>query len=75
MSHIIANRDTQDILRYISDKEKKIVLVAIDYAGLTTNCEDMKSFLSTYSSIKEIATDLILSQNKARIYTSSRTFE
>jgi hypothetical protein len=32
------------MLRYISDKEKKIVLVAIDYAGLTTNCEDMKSF-------------------------------
>ncbi|KAI9475634.1 MAG: hypothetical protein EXX96DRAFT_506170 [Benjaminiella poitrasii] len=45
MTHIVANGDTQDMLRYISDKEKKIILVAIDYAGLTTNCEDMKSFL------------------------------
>lgn len=49
MSHIIANGDTQDMLRYISDKKKKVILVTIDYAGLTTNCEDMKSFLSTYS--------------------------
>ncbi|GAA5807048.1 hypothetical protein MFLAVUS_000398 [Mucor flavus] len=36
MSHIIANEDTQ------------VILVTIDYAGLTTNCEDMKSFLSDY---------------------------
>ncbi|CAO3681921.1 unnamed protein product [Rhizopus stolonifer] len=70
MSHIIANGDTQDMLRYISDKKKKVILVTIDYAGLTTNCEDMKSFLSTYSSIKEIAIDLIPSQNKAKMYTS-----
>ncbi|KAG0748382.1 hypothetical protein G6F57_003500 [Rhizopus arrhizus] len=70
MSQIIADGDTQDMLRYISDKEKKIVLVAIDYAGLTTNCEDLKSFLSTYSSIKEVVIDHILSKNKVRMYTS-----
>ncbi|KAI7896050.1 uncharacterized protein EV154DRAFT_493345 [Mucor mucedo] len=70
MSHLIANGDTQDMLRYISDKEKKIILVAIDYAGLTTNCEDLKSFLSTYSSVKEIVIDQILSKNKVRMYTS-----
>lgn len=29
-----------DMLRYISDKEKKIILVAIDHAGLVTNCEE-----------------------------------
>ncbi|KAI8070533.1 uncharacterized protein B0P05DRAFT_580413 [Gilbertella persicaria] len=67
MSHIIANGDTQDMLRYISDKKKKVILVTIDYAVLTTNCEDMKSFLS---SIKEIAIDLIPSQNKVKMYTS-----
>ncbi|OBZ85791.1 hypothetical protein A0J61_06152 [Choanephora cucurbitarum] len=44
MSHIVASRDTQDLLRYISDKEKKVELVTIDYAGLTINCKDMKNF-------------------------------
>ena len=33
-----------DLLRYISDKEKKVELVTIDYAGLTINCKDMKNF-------------------------------
>lgn len=33
------------MLRYIVDKEKKIILAAIDYADLTTNCEDMKKIL------------------------------
>ncbi|CEP07727.1 hypothetical protein [Parasitella parasitica] len=70
ISHIIANGDTQDMLRSITDKEEKIMLVAIDYAGLTTNCEDMRSFLSTDSSIEEIAIYLILSQNKARVFTT-----
>ncbi|KAI9267295.1 hypothetical protein EDC94DRAFT_633994 [Helicostylum pulchrum] len=67
MSYLIANGDTQDMLKYISDKEKKIILVAIDYAGLTINCEDLKSFLS---SVKEIVIDQILSKNKVRMYTS-----
>ncbi|KAI9245017.1 hypothetical protein EDC94DRAFT_637933 [Helicostylum pulchrum] len=67
MSYLIANGDTQDMLKYISDKEKKIILVAIDYAGLTTNCEDLKNFLS---SVKEIVIDQILSKNKVRMYTS-----
>ncbi|KAI9247637.1 hypothetical protein BY458DRAFT_494519 [Sporodiniella umbellata] len=43
--------------RWRHSGEKKIMLVAIDHAGLTTNYEDLKSFLSTYSSVKEVAID------------------
>ncbi|KAI9254942.1 hypothetical protein EDC94DRAFT_587290 [Helicostylum pulchrum] len=43
MSQLKANGDTQDMLKYISNEEK-IVIVTIDYAGLTTNCEDLQVF-------------------------------
>lgn len=42
MISLTEKKEGVDMLRYIVDKEKKIILVAIDYAGLTTNCEDMK---------------------------------
>ncbi|KAI7901686.1 uncharacterized protein BX663DRAFT_571681 [Cokeromyces recurvatus] len=41
LSKINADGDMQDILWYISTK-KKVVIVAIDFSGLTTNQEDLK---------------------------------
>ncbi|KAG1612699.1 hypothetical protein G6F46_008295 [Rhizopus delemar] len=70
MSVINSDGDTQDMLKYINDKNKKIVLVAIDFAGLTTNCQGLKSFLSIYSNSKEVAIDYISSKNEVKMYTS-----
>ncbi|KAG1526670.1 hypothetical protein G6F47_004365 [Rhizopus delemar] len=44
LAKINADGDMQDMLRYIS-AEKKVCIVTLDFAGLTTNHEDLKVFL------------------------------
>jgi hypothetical protein len=34
-----------DFLNYVKEKSTKICVVAIDYAGFTTNMSDLKEFL------------------------------
>ncbi|KAG1053648.1 hypothetical protein G6F43_004285 [Rhizopus delemar] len=43
LAKINADGDMQDMLRYIS-AEKKVCIVTLDFAGLTTNHEDLKVF-------------------------------
>ncbi|KAG0758629.1 hypothetical protein G6F57_011847 [Rhizopus arrhizus] len=47
----------EDLLLYLASETRMIRLVAIDYAGLTTNLEDLRSFVSKYKCIKEIIID------------------
>ncbi|EIE76316.1 hypothetical protein RO3G_01020 [Rhizopus delemar RA 99-880] len=44
LSQISAVEDIQDTIKHTSTKEK-VCIVTIDYASLTTKCEDPKAFL------------------------------
>ncbi|KAI7901897.1 uncharacterized protein BX663DRAFT_456182 [Cokeromyces recurvatus] len=48
---------TEDLLLCLASETRMIRLVAIDYAGLTTNLEDLRSFVSKHKCIKEIVID------------------
>lgn len=47
LQQVHADGDIQDMLVYISSMEK-VCIVVIDFAGLTTNCEDLKTFLKSF---------------------------
>ncbi|ORX45496.1 hypothetical protein DM01DRAFT_251984 [Hesseltinella vesiculosa] len=36
---------TQDMLQFLNETDQEVCLVCIDYAGLTTNVEDLTKFL------------------------------
>ncbi|KAL9543033.1 hypothetical protein PS6_009503 [Mucor atramentarius] len=36
---------TVDLIEFLNSTKKKVILVALDYAGLSTNVEDLKEFL------------------------------
>ncbi|KAI7896756.1 uncharacterized protein EV154DRAFT_173063 [Mucor mucedo] len=48
---------TEDLLLYLSSETRLVRLVSIDYAGLSTNLGDLRSFVSDYKCIKEIVID------------------
>ncbi|ORE00716.1 hypothetical protein BCV72DRAFT_310716 [Rhizopus microsporus var. microsporus] len=54
LSQIHADGDMQDMLVYISSLER-VCIVAIDFVGLTTNCEDLKVFLKNNPNIDKLA--------------------
>ncbi|KAG1057347.1 hypothetical protein G6F43_000804 [Rhizopus delemar] len=47
----------EDLLLYLASETRMVRLVAIDYAGLTTNLEDLRSFVSKHKCVKEIVVD------------------
>ena len=54
------------MLKYVNDKDKEIVLVAIDFAGLTTNYEDLKKHLEVSANqklVKKIITGELRKQH------------
>ncbi|ORX52022.1 hypothetical protein DM01DRAFT_1337010 [Hesseltinella vesiculosa] len=66
--------DMQDALQFIAEKSK-ICLVALDYAGLTTNTADLKQFLRNNEQIKKIIVDRLPISNEAHVYESSELIE
>ncbi|KAI7896751.1 uncharacterized protein EV154DRAFT_547026 [Mucor mucedo] len=48
---------TEDLLLYLSSETRLVRLVSIDYAGLSTNLGDLRSFVSDHKCIKEIVID------------------
>ncbi|CAO3678643.1 hypothetical protein CU097_011871 [Rhizopus azygosporus] len=46
--------NTQDFLAYVKEKKTKICVVAIDYAGFTTNISDLKNLLKEHSNIQKV---------------------
>lgn len=47
----------KDMISYVTFATKKIRLVVIDYAGLSTNPEDIRLFLKVAKKVKEISID------------------
>ncbi|KAG1144199.1 hypothetical protein G6F37_006437 [Rhizopus arrhizus] len=58
--------NTQDMLRYVS--AKKVCLVMLTFAGLTTNISDFETFLSKNANIEKIVVDSLPHSNKIAIF-------
>ncbi|KAI8092033.1 hypothetical protein BDF21DRAFT_153717 [Thamnidium elegans] len=67
LSQIHADGDMQDMLVYISSMER-VCIVTIDFAGLTTNCEDLKVFLKNNPNIKKLIIDKLASCDASHVY-------
>ncbi|EIE88215.1 hypothetical protein RO3G_12926 [Rhizopus delemar RA 99-880] len=59
--------NTQEMLQYISTN-KKICLVVLDYAGLTTDPNDLKKFLEANKNIEKVIVDNLPQNNKIEIF-------
>ncbi|KAG2201915.1 hypothetical protein INT46_001574 [Mucor plumbeus] len=69
LSKINVDGDMQDLLAYIYTKEK-ICIVAIDFAGLTMNCEDLELFLKNHRNIVKLIIDKLPYSNSIHVYNS-----
>ncbi|KAI8079280.1 hypothetical protein BDF21DRAFT_383424 [Thamnidium elegans] len=49
--------DCQDLINFITMSTKYIRLVVIDYAGFSTNPDDIRSFFRNHKQLKEIVVD------------------
>ncbi|KAI8377761.1 uncharacterized protein BYT42DRAFT_479246, partial [Radiomyces spectabilis] len=56
----------QDMMETITKSPKKIRLVVIDYAGLTTDPDDLKWFMQANKQIEEVVVDI---GHKVEIYS------
>ncbi|KAG1411345.1 hypothetical protein G6F58_008601 [Rhizopus delemar] len=72
LDHVEGN--TQDSLNFIS-KQKKIYLVAIDYAGLSINPNDIKELIRNNESIAEIIIDNLPWKNDAVFLSRERIMD
>ncbi|KAG0847737.1 hypothetical protein G6F17_012265 [Rhizopus arrhizus] len=52
-----ADGSTKDMLEFLKVSESKVILVTLDYAGLSTNVEDLKEFLREYESVEKVVAD------------------
>ncbi|ORY97467.1 hypothetical protein BCR43DRAFT_489818 [Syncephalastrum racemosum] len=62
-----ADGSTQDLLQYLA-AATKVCLVVVDYAGLSTNTEDLYEFISKYESISKVVVDQLPSTNDAKFF-------
>ncbi|KAI8076319.1 uncharacterized protein BX664DRAFT_50302 [Halteromyces radiatus] len=51
------NGDMKDLCRLLNTKFKPVRLVAIDFAGLTTEPNDLRQFIRKYTQIQEVVID------------------
>ncbi|KAG2218997.1 hypothetical protein INT45_007659 [Circinella minor] len=58
--------NTQDLINKITKSARPIRLVIIDYAGLSTNPDDIKLFISLNKSIREVVVDI---GHKVEVYS------
>ncbi|KAG0960160.1 hypothetical protein G6F31_010933 [Rhizopus arrhizus] len=58
--------DAQDLLNYIN-QNKKICLIILGYAGLSTNCKDLETFLRNSKNICKIIVDHLPFDNTIKI--------
>ncbi|KAG2181862.1 hypothetical protein INT44_008678 [Umbelopsis vinacea] len=61
--------NTQDLLRHLSTSNKPVAIVAIDFAGLTTNVNDLVKLLRDYETIKMVLIENIQAHNKTYCFT------
>lgn len=58
--------NTQDFITKITKSARQIRLVVIDYAGLSTNPDDIRLFISLNKSIREVVVDI---GHKVEVYS------
>lgn len=59
----------QDLLSYIQTRDK-ICIVVIDFAGLTTNTEDLEQFLRNNSNSVKVIADKLPHTNSIQVFDS-----
>ncbi|KAI9017929.1 hypothetical protein CLU79DRAFT_762270 [Phycomyces nitens] len=62
------NGDTQDMLHYLQSAQHDICLVSIDYAGLTSRSQELKSLIENNDGIKKIAIDTFALDNELQLF-------
>ncbi|ORX58915.1 hypothetical protein DM01DRAFT_1333530 [Hesseltinella vesiculosa] len=61
---------TMDLLHMLNSTPKKVSLVTIDFAGLSTNVEDIQKVLCKYTSLSMLAIDCIPLTTRSNILMS-----
>ncbi|CEG79838.1 hypothetical protein RMATCC62417_14254 [Rhizopus microsporus] len=61
--------NTQDLLRLLSTASKPIAIVAIDFAGLTINTNDLIQWLQDHETVKIVLIDNIEALNQTYTFT------
>ncbi|KAG0736000.1 hypothetical protein G6F57_013705 [Rhizopus arrhizus] len=59
---------TTDFIEFLNATKKEVILVVLDYAGLTTNVEDLKEFLSEQRNITKIIVDRLPITTEVEIF-------
>ncbi|KAI7896476.1 uncharacterized protein EV154DRAFT_492417 [Mucor mucedo] len=49
--------NTQDMIKFLATTSQKVRLVAIDFAGMSTNVDDLRCFIKSSKAIKELVVD------------------
>ncbi|KAI9475368.1 MAG: hypothetical protein EXX96DRAFT_539968 [Benjaminiella poitrasii] len=71
LTQLSAEGNTQDMLAYITNTEK-ICLVALDHAGLSTNCNDLYGFLTQHPNLEKIMIDTMPTESVIHVYERNR---
>ncbi|KAI9253628.1 hypothetical protein BY458DRAFT_521771 [Sporodiniella umbellata] len=64
---VLEDGNTQGMLSHIKNN-KKVCLVVLDHAGLSTNREDLEQLVSDNESLQKIIVDTLTFNNKVKIY-------
>ncbi|KAI9262889.1 hypothetical protein EDC94DRAFT_648136 [Helicostylum pulchrum] len=56
------------LLKFLNFSEKQVILVTLDYAGLSTNIEDLKEFLRNHENVKTIVVDRFPIKAKMEVF-------
>ncbi|KAG1052904.1 hypothetical protein G6F43_004984 [Rhizopus delemar] len=67
LEELKADGDTKDMLSHINTNNK-VCLVALDHAGLSTNCEDLEEFIRNNLSLQKIIINPLPFNNKVIVY-------
>ncbi|ORE00709.1 hypothetical protein BCV72DRAFT_107437 [Rhizopus microsporus var. microsporus] len=59
---------TNDMIEYLKKYDKKVCLVVIDFAGLSTNCRDLHNFIKEHENLEKIIVDSLLWENEVTIF-------
>ncbi|KAI8370581.1 uncharacterized protein BYT42DRAFT_484297, partial [Radiomyces spectabilis] len=61
--------NTQDILRILSATEKSVAIVTIDYAGFSTNVNDLSTLVENHKCLQAIVVDNLATFHRSLVFT------
>ncbi|KAG2227450.1 hypothetical protein INT45_007475 [Circinella minor] len=67
--------NTQDMIGHIASSNKKICLVVIDYAGFSTNQQNIYDFVHNHKTLEKIIIDQIPYYNQTTCFTRSQMLD